>query len=60
MNNADQFYAALIYLWSEFMNYKHIFLGVVIAMTISVLKAARDGKPQNWGENSMRSSVFIP
>lgn len=51
MNTVDQFYAALIYIWSEVTAYKHILLGVVITMTISVLKAARDGKPQNWGEN---------
>lgn len=49
--NVDQFSAALIYLWSECVQYKHIIMGVAITVTISYLKAARDKQPQNWGEN---------
>lgn len=51
MSNIDHLYAALVYVWSEIVGYKHIILGVSIATTISILKAIRDGKGHNWGEH---------
>lgn len=51
MNFIDQVYVALVYVGSELYKYIHIIMGVALAMTISFLKASKDGKKQNWGEN---------
>lgn len=51
MNFIDQVYVALIYVGSELYKHIHIIMGVALAMTISFLKASKDGKKQNWGEN---------
>ena len=51
MNFIDQVYVALIYVGSELYKHIHIIMGVVLAMTISFLKASKDSKKQNWGEN---------
>lgn len=51
MNFIDQVYVALIYVGSELYKYQHIIMGVLLAMTISVLKTSKERKPQNWGEN---------
>ena len=51
MNFIDQVYVALIYVGSELYKHIHIIMGVVLAMTISFLKASKDKQSQNWGEN---------
>lgn len=51
MNFIDQVYVALIYVGSELNKHIHIVIGMILAMTISFLKASKDHKPQNWGEN---------
>ena len=51
MNFIDQVYVALVYVGSELYKHIHIIMGVALAMTISFLKASKDGKKQNWGEN---------
>ena len=51
MNFIDQVYVALIYVGSELYKHIHIIIGVVLAMTISFLKSAKEQKAQNWGEN---------
>lgn len=51
MNFIDQVYVALIYVGSELTKNIHIFMGAILAMTISYLKTSRDKKPQNWAEN---------
>ena len=51
MNFIDQVYVALIYVGSELYKHIHIIMGVALAMTISFLKATKDKKEQNWGEN---------
>lgn len=51
MNFIDQVYVALIYVGSGLHKNIHIVVGVVLAMTISFLKSAKDNKQQNWGEN---------
>lgn len=51
MYNVDQIYVALVYAWTLVTEAKHILLGVTIAMTVAILKASRDKRPQNWGEN---------
>ena len=51
MNFIDQVYVALVYVGSELYKHIHIIVGVVLAMTISVLKSSKEQKPQNWGEN---------
>ena len=51
MNFIDQVYVFLVYVGSELYRYIHIITGVALAMTISFLKAGKDGKKQNWGEN---------
>lgn len=51
MNFIDQVYVALVYVGSELYKHIHIIMGVVLAMTISFLKTAKDKRSQNWGEN---------
>lgn len=51
MNLIDQVYVALVYVGSELYKHIHIVIGVVLAMTISFLKSAKEQKAQNWGEN---------
>lgn len=51
MNFIDQVYVALIYVGSGLYKHIHIIMGVVLAMTISFLKASKDKRSQNWGEN---------
>ena len=51
MNFIDQVYVALIYVGSELYKHIHIIMGVALAMTISFLKATKEKKEQNWGEN---------
>jgi len=51
MNFIDQFYLVLIYVGSELTKNAHILMGAVLAMTISYLKANKESRPQNWGEN---------
>ena len=52
MNFIDQVYTALVYAGSELYKHIHIIIiiitGVAVAMTISFLKASKDGKKQNW------------
>lgn len=51
MNIVDQIYIALIYLGSEIYNHVHVFVGGIMATTISMLKTAKEGKRQNRWEN---------
>ena len=51
MNFIDQFYLVLIYAGSELSKNAHILMGAVLAMTISYLKAHKEQRKQNWGEN---------
>ena len=48
MDFIDQIYTALVYAGSELYKHIHIIMGVVLAMTISFLKASKEGKKQNW------------
>ena len=48
MDFIDQSRIGLIYAGSELYKHIHIIMGVALAMTISFLKASKDGKKQNW------------
>lgn len=53
MSLIDQIYVALLYLGSEIYNHVHVFVGGIMATTISMLKTAKEGKQQNRWENAL-------
>lgn len=49
--NIDQLYVALVYVLSELSKHAHIVVGGFLAMTISILKTAKEGRKQNISES---------